>query len=201
MLNSNASKIQSGLPDIGRCTGRCFLCRDYFTPRAMVQSTLYNKKFHCLFRGRVNCKTNNIIYLLECKICGLQYVGESINNIYERFSGHKSTIKGKKTNSYLVQHCNNGTCALTDLTITILENLELSNLTKEEKNINLRKREDYWIHTLGTAYPFGLNDRVAKYGDMSNVVVNCINGLMDHPSFNHPVKRKNRSRGHRKNNR
>ena len=46
-----------------------------------------------------------------------------------------------------------------------LENLELENLNKEEKHNRLRKQENFWIHTLCTAYPFGLNDRVAKYGD------------------------------------
>ena len=198
--NIGKDYIQRGLPNISKCNGRCFLCQDHFIPRNYVKSTLYNKKFQCLLTGQVNCKTNNIIYLLECKNCQLQYVGETINNIYKRFSGHKTTITKEKTNNYLVQHCNNGTCSVSNLTITILENLDLENFTKEEKNNKLRRQEEYWIHALGTAYPFGLNDRVAKYGDMSNVVANCINGLTEHPSFNCPTKRKNRSRGHRKNN-
>ena len=77
------------------------------------------------------------------------------------------------------------------MTVTILENLELENLNKEEKNNRLRKQEDFLIHTLGTADPFGLNDRVAKYSDMSHVVVKCIDGFLDHPSFTCPTKRKN----------
>ena len=70
------SNIQSCLPDIGKCTCRCFLCRGYFTPRTFVKNTLYNKKFQCLLLRNVNCKTTNIIYLLECKIRCLQYPGE-----------------------------------------------------------------------------------------------------------------------------
>ena len=42
---------------------------------------------------------------------------------------------------------------------------------------------------------------VAKYGDMSHVVVKCIDGFMDHPSFTCHTKHKKQSRGHRKNNR
>jgi hypothetical protein len=71
----------------------------------------------------------------------------------------------------------------------------LNNFTKEEKNNKLRKRVNYWIHALGTALTFGLNDRVAQHEDISYVVVNCINGLRDDHSFSHLVKHKNRSRG------
>ena len=186
---------------VSKCKSRCFLCQDHFVPRTSVKSTLYNKNFACKLRGNVNCRTTNVIYLLECNKCCLQHVGETTNNIYKRFSGHKTTVNNEKTNNYLVQHCNNGKCSISDITVTILENLELENLNKEEKNKRLRKQEDFWINTLGTAYPFGLNDRVAKYGDMSHVVVKCIDGFMDHPSFTCPTKRKKRSRGHRKNNR
>jgi hypothetical protein len=35
---------------------------------------------------------------------------------------------------------------------------------------------------------------------MSNVLADCTNGIRDHPSLNHSTKRKNRSKGHRKNN-
>ena len=112
--------------------------------------------------------------------------GKTTNNIYKRFSGHKTTVNKEKTNSYLVQHCNNGMCSISDITVTILENLN-----KEEKNNRLRKQEDFWIHANGRDYPFGLNDRVAKYNDMSHVVVKCIEGFIDHRSFTCPTKRKN----------
>ena len=61
--------------------------------------------------------------------------------------------------------------SISDKTIKILENFELENLNNEEKNNRPHKQEDFWIHTLGTAYSFGLNDRELKYGDMSHVVV------------------------------
>jgi hypothetical protein len=57
------------------------------------------------------------------------YVRKTINNIYKRFSGHKTTITWEETNNYLVQHCNNGTCSVSKLTITLLENLDLENFT------------------------------------------------------------------------
>jgi hypothetical protein len=37
-----------------------------------------------------NCKTENIIYLLECAICGLQYIGETKQQLCKRLNGHRS---------------------------------------------------------------------------------------------------------------
>ena len=122
---------------VSKCKSRCFLCQDYFIPRTSVKSRLYNKNVAAKLRGNVNFKTTDVIYLLECNKCCLEYVGETTNNIYKRFSGHKTTVNKEKTNNYLVQHCNNVMCS--DITVTILENLELENLNKEEKNNRLRK--------------------------------------------------------------
>jgi hypothetical protein len=36
-----------------------------------------------------NCKTENIIYLLEYAICGLLYIGETKQQLSKRLNGHK----------------------------------------------------------------------------------------------------------------
>ena len=51
---------------VSKCKSRCFLCQDHFIPRTSVKSTLYNKNLACKLRGNVNCRTTNVIYLLEC---------------------------------------------------------------------------------------------------------------------------------------
>ena len=38
----------------------------------------------------VNCKSANVIYILECSVCGLQYVGESKQPFHKRLNGHSS---------------------------------------------------------------------------------------------------------------
>ena len=59
LLNKkDKSNIQSCLPDIGKCTCRCFLCRDYFIPRTFVKSILYNKNCAYKLHGTVNRKKN-----------------------------------------------------------------------------------------------------------------------------------------------
>ena len=36
----------------------------------------------------VNCQSSNLIYLLTCSKCSLQYVGETIQGLNQRFSEH-----------------------------------------------------------------------------------------------------------------
>ena len=42
-----------------------------------------------------NCKTENIIYLLECAICG-QYIGETKQQLSKRLNGHRSDANCKR---------------------------------------------------------------------------------------------------------
>ena len=43
----------------------------------------------------VDCKSANIIYSLECSVCGLQYVGESKQPFHERLHEHISDVSNK----------------------------------------------------------------------------------------------------------
>ena len=43
----------------------------------------------------VNCKRANIIYISECSVCGLQYVGESKQPFHKRLNGHSSDLTKK----------------------------------------------------------------------------------------------------------
>jgi hypothetical protein len=40
----------------------------------------------------VNCKTPNVVYLLDCHLCGSQYVGESVQPFNKRMNGHRSDL-------------------------------------------------------------------------------------------------------------
>ena len=43
----------------------------------------------------VNLKSANIIYILECSVCGLQYVGESKQPFHKLLNGHRSDLTAK----------------------------------------------------------------------------------------------------------
>jgi hypothetical protein len=51
----------------------------------------------------VNCKTPNVVYLLDCYVCGSQYVGEGVQPFNKRMNGHRSDLT-KKTLLPVSQH-------------------------------------------------------------------------------------------------
>ena len=51
----------------------------------------------------VNCKTPNVIFLLDCHVCGSQYVGESVQPFNKRMNGHRSDLT-KKTLLLVSKH-------------------------------------------------------------------------------------------------
>ena len=79
---------------------RCKCCRH------MQHSSSYTSKVtgkqYTIF-CTVNCKSVNIIYILECSVCGLQYVGESKQPFHKRLNGHRSDLT-KKPFLHVNQH-------------------------------------------------------------------------------------------------
>jgi len=59
---------------------------------------------------------------------------------------------------------------------------------------NHRKREEYWIRLLGTATPYGCNDKIDSIGKLSSSGSNSVNMIRLFPAFS---GRRRRSHGHR----
>ena len=110
-------------------------------------------------RHRIDCNEKNVIYLITCTSCKLQYIGSSVN-FNPRFREHKSDIKLKKVTKcktaehWLHYHQN-------------LESLQVMIIEKKGKYDNienlLNEREIYWQHTLMTLEPYGINKRDELY--------------------------------------
>ena len=43
----------------------------------------------------LNCTTRYVIYLITCRKCGVQYVGETSQKLHERVNGHRVAIRAK----------------------------------------------------------------------------------------------------------
>ena len=123
--------------------------------------------------SNLNCGIDNVVYLLECDKCGVQYVGETSQKLNHRFSGHKSCIRNNtskdKKETFLVKHFNEGACAQARYTCRIIQTINLP--AKKNGKLDLdtnryrRKQEDMWITNLQTLYPYGLNNRLGKNMD------------------------------------
>ncbi len=100
----------------------------------------------------IHCQSRNIIYMIECQKCGLQYIGESSRTLRERYTEHRSKIN-KQYDVIIARHFNYPDHSINDVTIT-----GVSKLTNNNTN-QRRRREDAWIEKLRCHHPDGLNEQ------------------------------------------
>ena len=55
--------------------------------------------------GCINCGTRSVIYLITCKKCGVEYVGETSQTLRCMFSNHGNRLK-QLCGLYLYHHFN-----------------------------------------------------------------------------------------------
>jgi hypothetical protein len=131
------------------CGTPCSTC-PHMLQTSEFTSNITKKKYK--LQHKINCRTENIIYLIQCKRCPAQYVGESKNSINYRLTRHRSSHKTKKDEP-VANHFNQQPHTFKDLTILGIE--EIRNKKQETRKI----RESYWIAELNTLTEPGLNIR------------------------------------------
>ena len=70
-------------------------------------------------RSTFTCKTRNLVYLIQRRKCGLQYVGETANPLHIRMNGHRSDIHTQKTDKPVAAHFNLPDHTLDDLQVRV----------------------------------------------------------------------------------
>jgi hypothetical protein len=103
----------------------------------------------------VNCKTPNVVYLLDCHVCGSQYVGESVQPFNKRMNGHRSDLT-KKTLLPVSQHFVSPGHSLDDFGRSKIYIIDHNPSWKENQR---QKRESFWIRELQTLHPEGINKK------------------------------------------
>ena len=137
---------------------RCRTC-PYLVEANFFQSNSNGKKYFPRTSGTefLNCKTENIVYLMTCKLCGFQYIGETKNPLHIRFSGHRNSIKSGKSGQLVHKHFHENCHGLSNCNIIPIEKIVLSDhderiLNAEEKVKAIHKlrleREKFWIAKL-----------------------------------------------------
>ena len=114
-------------------------------------------------QGRISCKTENVIYLITCNICQDQYIGQTKRELRKRFYEHRRALINFDqsyafTKHFLEEHPNTRIDPeKVPITVIGIENIE--DQKSHEKNLAKRlEREQYWIDTLVTFRPRGLNN-------------------------------------------
>lgn len=131
-----------------RCKTCPFIAKTHF-----FQSNITHKRYP--IREQLTCDSTNIIYLISCKKCPKQYVGETKNKLRTRFNAHRSDIKLNRDKP-VANHFNLDDHSIEDLILTPIERIEID-LPEIETTKYRQKREAHWIETLNTARPVGMN--------------------------------------------
>ena len=61
----------------------------------------------------VDCNTSNCIYLISCSLCNLQYVGETVQRVKDRFKNHRKGMNNPEKDNrstILYKHFNSVLC-------------------------------------------------------------------------------------------
>jgi len=69
---------------------RCLTCT--FLQQGQLKYTISATKEERHITDSLSCKTKNLIYLIECKKCAKQYIGETKRQLNERFGEHRRSI-------------------------------------------------------------------------------------------------------------
>ena len=139
------SRPQRQIPGMKKCMKACHLC-----PYILEGKTVIKGDFEWKIKNTVNCETENVVYLIECQKCKLQYIGETERPFKERIGEHKIYIRTEKYNQPIGEHFNRPGHHLSDMKVTILEKM------KNNDQQYRKERESYLIRKFNAFYK-GMN--------------------------------------------
>ena len=120
------------------------------------QYTFYSTGQRFEIKSHITCETSNVIYMIQCTKCNLQYIGETKRRLKDRFNEHRRPIINpfcSYTPTAVSRHFLISGHAEDHMILIPLEQLHTS-------RDSIRKaREAFLIHRGKTLEPAGLNRR------------------------------------------
>ena len=107
-------------------------------------------KFKTDINVAANCETTNCIYMLGCRKCPQQYIGETNRSLRERFLEHKGYVSKNMLTKATGAHFNEKGHKISDMQITVIE--KLFNSDPQFR----KQREKMYISKFNTKYK-GIN--------------------------------------------
>ena len=129
-------------------------CSTFFT------SSITKQRYS--IRHPATCTSSNVIYLITCTKCKKQYVGLTTKQLNVRINHHRSNIFRNKT-IYICVHFTFPDHNITNLSVQVIDRIYSDSLQE------LQRLERYWISTLKTVQPKGLNNSLG----VSNFILHC----------------------------
>lgn len=147
------ARLDNPLPNGGfkTCSDtRCLLCK-HSTNADSFKSPITGRTYKIF--GNTSCRTDNCIYLISCKVCSKQYVGET-GDLRRRINNHRSTIKTKKVKEPVGEHFNTSGHKWEDMTVLVIDHNP--HWTDAER----KSKEKFWMHRLKSFRPDGMNKQM-----------------------------------------
>ena len=138
---------------------RCKTCPTFIKSETF-KSNITNQQFKVInhTEEHLTCHSQNIIYLLTCLCCNIQYVGETVYPFHKRNNQHRTEM-----NEHFQFH-RDSSCNNYSFSYQIIEKLPgtgyKANGTIDEVMMKIRKdKEDVWIKKMRTIFPYGLCEK------------------------------------------
>lgn len=150
------AKVQPLEPQTGACTGcsskRCEVILSKGSSFADKNGNIYHHR-----SGTLDCNSQNVVYLITCRACGLQYVGSTKTKFRTRYNNyhtcHRKHLTKRVPQQQLHDHFDlPGHSGWSDFNFTLID--------QGSSESDARRRERFWQYKLKTFLPNdGLNDR------------------------------------------
>ena len=129
------------------CQSPCVTC-PFMDTTDIFQSSSTRITYH--IKQDINCQSYNLVYLIQCSKCKIQYVGQSSQTLNKRIIQHRSDITADKETT-VAAHFNSHDHSVNDVRVIGIQ-IVINNSTSSRL-----ATEATWIHDLGTHTPQGLN--------------------------------------------
>ncbi|MCP4491895.1 MAG: GIY-YIG nuclease family protein, partial [Gammaproteobacteria bacterium] len=170
---------------------RCKTCH-FISDQSWIISSVTGKRFR-FSEEHLNCSTTNVVYLIECNKCDKQYVGETKQQLKVRFLQHYNAIR-RGDLGHMYEHFRSARHSENDMNIRIIDRIIAPSESVARKS--RLEIEDFWIRTLNTAAPWGLNIKISGYGNISESLDPLT--TKNHPYFGIKLPRVTRGHGKRR---
>lgn len=131
----------------------CKICM-YISETETFKSS-FNGKTHKI-KEKLDCNSEMVVYLIECKCCKKQYVG-STNSFRKRFNNYKSAQKRFQNGKHVFQNSFHSHFSTSDHSGS--EDWSFTIIEKCPNISTLREREMFWQLQLDSFQPNGLNEK------------------------------------------
>ena len=138
------------IPGMHKCKKQnCKIC-PWVVTNKVAKATHTDKVVH--LSKEYNCQTSNLVYLVQCKKCKDQYIGETKHTLEHRFNQHLGYVRRKETDKATGDHFNKKGHQISDMTITVLEGIN------SDDPFYRLQREHFWIEKFNVLHK-GMNGK------------------------------------------